>query len=108
MVLPGVVKDHPMISLLGVVLLFGGLAVLAANIDVVGTAVGTPSDECGTWEPAVNPESETEELFESKNAFRSYFEENDAVMPNGSELRYSNGELQFKAPCGTVGGDTSS
>ena len=105
MVLPGFVKDHPVIS---VVLFLSVIGVLGFTASIYSQATLVDDQNCGTWEPAVNPESESEELFESKDAFRSYFEENDAVMPNGSELRYNNGELQFKAPCGKVGGDTSS
>ena len=92
MVLPGFVKEHPAISILSILALFGLLAVLSM-ISVPGELAG--QDSCGTWEPAVNPD--TDEMFESEEAVHQFFDE-------GFQVRNSGGELQYKPPCGTVGG----
>jgi hypothetical protein len=93
MVLPGFVKEHPAISIVSVLAFFGLLALLSM-IAVPGELAG--QDSCGNWEPAVNPD--TGELFESEDAVNQYFEE------DGFQVRNSGGQLQYKAPCGTVGG----
>lgn len=69
-------------------------------IAVPGELAG--QDSCGTWESAVNPE--TGELFESEVAVNQFFEDHGVERPEGFQVRNSGGELQYKAPCGIVGG----
>jgi hypothetical protein len=100
---PGFLKSHPVSSIVITLALLGGLAYTATNF-TQGTLVDDQAGPC-TWQEAVN--TETGEVFDSKQGFRDYIQENGGTVPEDLKLKYRDGTLHFKTSCGTVGGGTT-
>lgn len=91
--------------MISIVSFFAAVGVLGFTAMIYSQGTFVEDQGCGAWEPAVNPG--TGNLFESEQAVQNFFEDNGIEMPEDFQVRTNDGQVEYKAPCGAVGGDTS-
>lgn len=98
MVLPDVVKSHPVISVVLVSAVIAALGLLAVNF-----SQGTFVDDQGCqWVPMKHPE--TGEVFTSETGLQNYFQDHGEQVPDSLQLQVRDGVLHKKLTCVNGGG----